>query len=69
MNSENTRIAEAILDSFKFKRQKRIKTEEALEGNKLKIVDLSDIPPLEGDGVKILDLSDILPLEADEVKS
>ena len=40
-----------ILDSFKFKRLERIKTEEPLEGGKVKIEDLPYMPPLEGDEV------------------
>ena len=41
-----------ILDSFKFKRLERIKTEEPLEGDEIEIEDLSDMSPLEGDEVK-----------------
>ena len=49
MHSEDTRCAEVILDSFKFKRLKKIKTEEPLEDDEIKIVDLSDMVPVEGD--------------------
>ena len=49
MHSEDTRSAEAILDSFKFKRLKKVKTEEPLEDDEIKIVDLSDMVPVEGD--------------------
>ena len=41
-----------ILDSCKFKRLERIKTEEPLEGDEVKTEDLPDMPPLEGDKVK-----------------
>ena len=49
MHSEDTRCAEVILDSFKFKRLKKIKTEEPLEDDEIKIVDLWDMVPVEGD--------------------
>ena len=41
--------AEAILDSFKFKRLKIIKTKEPPQANEVKVEDLSEMPPLEGD--------------------
>ena len=44
MNSEDTRRAEAILDSFEFKRLEKIKTKEPLNNNEVKIVQ-----PWEGD--------------------
>ena len=52
IKSGNTCLAEAILASFKLKRLEKIKTEEPLGGNEVKIVDLSDMTPLEGDEVK-----------------
>ena len=41
-----THHAEEILDSFKFKRLELIKTEEPLESDEVKIVDLLEEPPL-----------------------
>ena len=46
MNSGKTSHAVAILDSFRFKKLKNIKTEEPLEGDEVKAVDLSDMPLL-----------------------
>ena len=46
MNSGETNHAVAILDSFRFKKLKSVKTEEPLEGDGVKIVDLSDMPLL-----------------------
>ena len=37
MESENTRLTEAILDSFKLKRLKKIKTEEPIESHEEKL--------------------------------
>ena len=46
MKSGETNHAVAILDSFRFKKLKSMKTEEPLEGDGVKIVDLSDMPLL-----------------------
>ena len=40
MDSRDTRHAKAILDSFKFKKRKKIKNEETLEGDEVKFEDL-----------------------------
>ena len=41
----DTRRAESILDSFKFRKLEKIKPEEPIESDEVKIADLSDIPP------------------------
>ena len=53
MNREDTGHAEANLDSFEFKKLKKIKADEPLEGDEVKIVGLSDMLPLEGDEEKL----------------
>ena len=53
MNREDTGHAEANLDSFEFKKLKKIKADESLEGDEVKIVGLSDMLPLEGDEEKL----------------
>ena len=53
MNREDTSHAEANLDSFEFKKLKKIKADEPLEGDEVKIVGLSDMLPLEGDEEKL----------------
>ena len=65
MHGGDTCRTESILDSFKFKRLEKIRTQEPLECDEVKIVDLSDMPPLEVDEVEILDLPDMSPLEGD----
>ena len=65
-NSGDIHHAKAILKSFKLKRLERIKTEKTLEGDEVKIVDLSEMPPLESDEVQILDLSEMPQLDSDE---
>lgn len=52
MNRGDTGHAEANLDSFEFKKLKKIKADEPLEGDEVKIVGLSDMPLLEGDEEK-----------------
>ena len=58
LSSEESQPEETIAETVKLRRQK--------SGDKEKIVDLSDMPPLEGDEEKIVDLSDMAPLESDE---
>ena len=49
MNNGDKCHAEAIFDSFKFKRLERIKAEKPLEGDEVKIADLSDMSLPESD--------------------
>ena len=53
MSRGDTGHAEANLDSFEFKKLKKIKADEPLEGDEVKIVGLSDMLPLEGDEEKL----------------
>ena len=55
MNSVDTRRTEAVFYSFKFNKLERRKIEEPLEGNEIKIADLSYMPPAEGDKVEIVE--------------
>ena len=66
MNSVDTRRTEAVFYSFKFNKLERRKIEEPLEGNEIKIADLSYMPPAEGEKVEIVESLDMPPLEGDE---
>ena len=46
MNRGDTGHAEANIDSFEFKKLKKIKADESLAGDEIKIAGLSDILPL-----------------------